>query len=124
MRAALLTISGGPNDLGPPSQAPNAGEISIGVSMYQNAALLALFLLVYSAVAGRVERSWVSGPIVFTSVGLLLGPVGLNILHLNITAEGLRILAELTLAMVLFTDAANADLGTVRHTPICLGAFC
>ena len=83
--------------------------------MYQNAALLALFLLVYSAVAGRVERSWVSGPIVFTSVGLLLGPVGLDILHLNVTAEGLRILAELTLAMVLFTDAANADLGTVRH---------
>ena len=41
--------------------------------------------------------------------------MGLNILHLNITAEGLRILAELTLAMVLFTDAANADLGTVRH---------
>jgi NhaP-type Na+/H+ or K+/H+ antiporter len=83
--------------------------------MYQNATLLALFLLVYSAVAGRVERSWISGPIVFTGVGLLLGPVGLDILHLNVTAEGLRVLAELTLAMVLFTDAANADLGTVRY---------
>jgi NhaP-type Na+/H+ or K+/H+ antiporter len=83
--------------------------------MYQNAALLALFLLVYSAVAGRVERSWISGPIVFTSAGLLLGPVGLDILHLNVTTEGLRILAELTLAMVLFTDAANADLATIRY---------
>lgn len=83
--------------------------------MYQNATLLALFLLVYSAIAGRVERSWISGPIVFTGVGLLLGPVGLNILHLNVTAEGLRVLAELTLAMVLFIDAANADLGTVRY---------
>jgi NhaP-type Na+/H+ or K+/H+ antiporter len=83
--------------------------------MYQNATLLALFLLVYSAVAGRIERSWISGPIVFTGAGLLLGPVGLNILHLNVTAEGLRVLAELTLAMVLFTDAANADLGTVRY---------
>jgi hypothetical protein len=58
------------NDLDLPSQVPNAVGISIGISMYQNAALLALFLLVYSAVAGRVERSWVSGPIVFTSVGL------------------------------------------------------
>ena len=83
--------------------------------MYQNATLLALFLLVYSAVAGRIERSWISGPIVFTGAGLLLGPVGLNILHLNVTAGGLRVLAELTLAMVLFTDAANADLGTVRY---------
>ena len=54
------------NNLDLPSQVPNV----VGISMYQNAALLALFLLVYSAVAGRVERSWVSGPIVFTSVGL------------------------------------------------------
>ena len=83
--------------------------------MYQNAALLALFLLIYSAVAGRVERSWISGPIVFTGVGLLLGPVVLDILHLNVTVEGLRIVAELRLAMVLFTDAAKADLGTVRY---------
>jgi sodium/hydrogen antiporter len=83
--------------------------------MYQNAALLATFLLIYSAIAGRVERSWISGPIVFTGVGLLLGPEGLDLLHLNVTTEGLRILAELTLAMVLFTDAASADLGTVRH---------
>jgi sodium/hydrogen antiporter len=62
--------------------------------MYQNAALLAMFLLIYSAIAGRVERSWISGPIVFTGVGLLLGPEGLDLLHLNVTTEGLRILAE------------------------------
>jgi NhaP-type Na+/H+ or K+/H+ antiporter len=83
--------------------------------MYQNAAMLAAFLLIYSAVAGRVERSWVSGPIVFTSIGFALGPDGLGVLHINIGGEGLRILAELTLAMVLFTDAANADFGVVRR---------
>jgi hypothetical protein len=33
--------------------------------MYQNSAILGAFLLIYSAVAGRIERSWVSGPIVF-----------------------------------------------------------
>jgi NhaP-type Na+/H+ or K+/H+ antiporter len=36
-------------------------------------------------------------------------------LHINITGEGLRLLAELTLAMVLFTDAANADFRVVRR---------
>jgi len=82
--------------------------------MYQNAALLAAFLLIYSAIAGRVERSWISGPIVFTAVGLILGPDGLGVLRINISGEGLRLLAELTLAMVLFTDAANADFGVVR----------
>jgi sodium/hydrogen antiporter len=83
--------------------------------MNQNAAVLAVFLLLYSAIAGRVERSWISGPIVFVAAGLVLGPVGLGALHLDIAAEGLRLLAEATLAMVLFTDAANADLSVVRR---------
>jgi NhaP-type Na+/H+ or K+/H+ antiporter len=83
--------------------------------MYQNAAVLAVFLLLYSAIAGRVERSWISGPIVFTAAGLVLGPFGLNAVHLDVAAEGLRLLAEATLAMVLFTDAANADLSVVRR---------
>src|SRR6516164_1414779 len=83
--------------------------------MYQNAAILAMFLLIYSAVAGRVERSWISGPIVFTGIGFILGPDGLGVLGINITGEGLRLLAELTLAMVLFTDAANADFAIVRR---------
>ena len=83
--------------------------------MYENAAFLATFLLIYSAIAGRIERSLISGPIVFTGVGFLLGPDGLGLLRFNITGEGLRLLAELTLAMVLFTDAANADFGVVRR---------
>ena len=83
--------------------------------MYQNAALLAAFLLIYSAIAGRIERSLISGPIVFTGVGFILGPDVFGVLRINISGEGLRILAELTLAMVLFTDAANADFGLVRR---------
>jgi NhaP-type Na+/H+ or K+/H+ antiporter len=83
--------------------------------MYQNAAVLAVFLLLYSAIARRVDKSWVSGPIVFTGAGLVLGPTGLGALHLDIAAEGLHLLAEATLAMVLFTDAAKADLGVVRR---------
>ena len=62
--------------------------------MYQNAALLAVFLLIYSAVAGRIERSLISGPIVFTVIGFLLGPDVLGALRINITGEGLRLLAN------------------------------
>jgi sodium/hydrogen antiporter len=83
--------------------------------MYQNAAMLAAFLLVYSAIAGRIERSWVSGPIVFTAIGFVLGPDVFGVLHINIGGEGLRLLAELTLALVLFTDAANADFSVIRR---------
>ena len=44
--------------------------------MYQNAATLAAVVLVYSAIAGRVARSWLSGP------SFLLSPVRLGrLLH-------------------------------------------
>ena len=84
--------------------------------MYQDLAVLALFILVYSSVAGRVERTWVSGPILFTAFGLLIGPVGLDLLSFKTDRETIRTLAELTLALVLFTDAAAADMGVLRRT--------
>jgi NhaP-type Na+/H+ or K+/H+ antiporter len=77
---------------------------------------MALFILVYSSVAGRVERSWISGPIVFTTFGLLMGPLGLDLLSFKTEGETIRTLAELTLALVLFTDAAGADMGVLRKT--------
>ena len=83
--------------------------------MYQNAAILAAVVLVYSAIAGRVARSWLSGPILFVAAGLAVGPLGLNLLRLDITANDLRVLAEAALAMVLFTDAAHADLAVIRR---------
>lgn len=84
--------------------------------MYESLALIAAFALVYSAVAGGVERTWLSGPIVFTAFGLIIGPLGLGLLSLETDPETLKTLAELTLALVLFTDAAGADLRVLRHT--------
>jgi NhaP-type Na+/H+ or K+/H+ antiporter len=84
--------------------------------MYENLAVLAAVVLVYSALAGRVGRSWLSGPILFTGAGLLLGPAGVDMLELPLTAADLKILAEISLAMVLFTDAARSNLSVVRRT--------
>ena len=84
--------------------------------MYENVAILAAVVLVYSAVAGRVARSRLSGPILFTAAGLMLGPLGLDVLRIDIAATDLKTIAEAALAMVLFTDAARADLGVVRRS--------
>ena len=84
--------------------------------MYEDAAILAAVVLLYSAVAGRIGRSWLSGPILFTAAGLILGPAGIDALRQPLTATVLRTLAELALAMVLFSDAAHADLNVVRRT--------
>jgi NhaP-type Na+/H+ or K+/H+ antiporter len=82
--------------------------------MYQTLAILALFILVYSSVAGRIERSWISGPILFTLFGLLIGPIGLDLLSFETNRETIKTLAELTLALVLFTDAADAHIGVLK----------
>ena len=84
--------------------------------MYELLALLALFVLVYSIFAGIVERSWISGPILFTLFGLLVGPFALDLLTLETDRELIKAMAELTLAMVLFTDAAGAHIGVLEKS--------
>ncbi len=69
-------------------------------------AILALFIFTYSLVAGRIQRSVISGPMVFVVAGFLLGPSALGWLKGNAASEDLRVLADLTLALVLFNDAA------------------
>ena len=84
--------------------------------MYLDLVIFAVFILIYSTVAGAVERTWISGAIIFTAFGLLIGPVGLDLISFKADREAIRTLAELTLALVLFTDAAGADLGVLRKT--------
>jgi len=83
--------------------------------MYHNLAYLAVFVFIYSISSGGLERTLFNGAIVFTVFGLISGPLGFGLLNLSVDAEGFRTLAELTLALVLFTDAANANLDTLKH---------
>jgi NhaP-type Na+/H+ or K+/H+ antiporter len=82
--------------------------------MYADLATLTVFAFIFATIAGRVERSVVTGPMIFIVFGLLAGPVGLGVMDLNIKTLELRVLADLTLGLVLFIDAANADLKTLR----------
>jgi NhaP-type Na+/H+ or K+/H+ antiporter len=82
--------------------------------MYELLAIFAVFVFLYSITAGGISRTPISGAILFTAFGLLFGPFGLGLLDLDVGAESLRTFAEFTLALVLFTDAANADLRVLR----------
>jgi NhaP-type Na+/H+ or K+/H+ antiporter len=84
--------------------------------MYENLAILAAFIFLYSISSKRLERTPINGAILFTAFGLFLGPFGLGLLKLDVGAEALRGLAELTLALVLFTDAANANLSVLKKS--------
>lgn len=83
--------------------------------MYIELAILALFIFCYSLVAGRLERAAASGPIVFVIAGLLMGPLGLGWFDGDGSRIGFRMLADLTLALVLFIDAANADFAILKR---------
>lgn len=82
--------------------------------MYGELGIIALFTFLYSIVAGRFERSIISGPMVFVIVGFIFGPYALGWFQDDITRSGLRVFADLTLALVLFCDASNADLSILK----------
>jgi NhaP-type Na+/H+ or K+/H+ antiporter len=82
--------------------------------MYANLAILAVFAFIYSAISGKIEKSTISGPILFLAFGLICGPFGLGILNFEIENIEMRVIADMTLALILFIDAANADLKVLR----------
>jgi NhaP-type Na+/H+ or K+/H+ antiporter len=77
---------------------------------------LAVAVLAYGATANAFERTPFAGAILFTATGLVLGPAGLALINTKVEAEALRTLAELALALVLFTDAANTDMAELRRS--------
>jgi NhaP-type Na+/H+ or K+/H+ antiporter len=71
------------------------------------AALLIFGFGLFSRVS---ERSPISAAMVFVTVGMIAGPIGLGFLKEEINAPLVRILAEVTLVLVLFVDASTIDL--------------
>ena len=84
--------------------------------MYQNYAILAIIVFVYSTLARGIERTPFGGALLFVTLGFILGPDVLGLLQIDIDRHGLRTIAEFTLALLLFTDAAKADLGSLGRS--------
>lgn len=76
--------------------------------------VVAASLLCYALVSRRLAMSPVTGPMVFTTVGLVVGGSGLGWFDLALDGEAASILIETTLVLVLFSDAARIDLRTLR----------
>jgi NhaP-type Na+/H+ or K+/H+ antiporter len=77
-------------------------------------ATIAALLIGYATVSRRLERLNVSGAMFFTTAGLLVGPV-LGLLDLQVHGEQVKLLAEITLTLVLFADASRISLRALRH---------
>jgi len=83
--------------------------------MYAELALIAVLVFLFSIISGRVEKLPISGPIIFVVIGMLLGPLGLGWFADDVTAVQARVLVDLTLALILFIDAANAETSVLRR---------
>jgi NhaP-type Na+/H+ or K+/H+ antiporter len=77
-------------------------------------ATLALILLGFAAISGRIRGTSITAPMVFTAVGMLVGAEALGLLDPEPAGEGVKLLAEATLTVVLFADASRIDLRSLR----------
>jgi NhaP-type Na+/H+ or K+/H+ antiporter len=76
---------------------------------------IASVTLLYALLARRINRIGISAPMLATSAGILFGPLVLNLIDASIEQQALILLAELTLVLVLFTDASQMGHHKKHH---------
>jgi NhaP-type Na+/H+ or K+/H+ antiporter len=77
-------------------------------------AVVALALLAFAAISGRIAGTPITAAMVFTAVGLLVGSEALGLVEPAPAGETVKLLAEATLALVLFADASRIDVRALR----------
>ena len=74
--------------------------------------VVAAGILLFGLVSEKAQSSIVTGPMVFAVLGILMFLGGG---HLMVEEHLVHLLAEITLVLVLFTDASRIDLGLLRR---------
>jgi NhaP-type Na+/H+ or K+/H+ antiporter len=78
-------------------------------------AVVAAVVIVFAAGSRRVERSFVTPAMFFVVAGVVIGSDVLGLVDLQVEGHVFRSLTELTLTLVLFSDASRVDLGALRR---------
>jgi len=78
-------------------------------------AIFASLFFVFSLVSGRLERTTLTAPIVFTVAGMLMFSVHPLIVKAGFSASVFLGLAEIGLVLLLFSDASQTELGSLRN---------
>jgi sodium/hydrogen antiporter len=77
-------------------------------------AVVAALVFAWGALSARLERFDVTAPIVFVAAGLVLTHGPLAVLGVAPDPEAVKVLAEFTLVLVLFSDASRVGLRDLR----------
>src|SRR5215510_11611550 len=78
-------------------------------------ALIGIVIVVSALLSGLVDRSGLPQVAVFIFIGLALGPAGFGVFDATLTSPVLRVVATLSLTMVLFTDAVTLNTKELRR---------
>ena len=77
--------------------------------------VLAVVVFAFGLVSRRLEGTVLTAPLLFVVAGIALGPAGLALVEFELDDHTVLLLGEITLALVLFTDAARTNLSTLRQ---------
>ena len=78
-------------------------------------AIVGAVIIVSALLSGLIERSGLPQVAVFLALGAVLGPFGLDLLHISLNSPTLHVVSILSLALVLFTDAVSLNIKEVRR---------
>ncbi|HEC15259.1 MAG TPA: sodium:proton antiporter [Sedimenticola sp.] len=68
---------------------------------------ITLFTFLFCLLSRRIIDSWITAPMAFTGFGLLLSDVSLGVLTPHLRSHLVTVIAEITLVLVLFSDASR-----------------
>src|SRR5205809_804988 len=77
--------------------------------------LVGVVIIIAALLSGLIDRSDLPQIGVFLALGAMLGPAGLGLLDITLESPILRIVAPLSLVLVLFTDAVGLSIAEVRR---------
>ncbi|TCM40396.1 sodium:proton antiporter [Kribbella sp. VKM Ac-2568] len=78
-------------------------------------AVLTLLILVWAVTSGLLARRNITGPLVFAVAGYALGNPDWGPLSVDVEAPSVHLIAELALALLLFSDAARVNLSRLKR---------
>ena len=78
-------------------------------------AIIGGLFLAFALVSGRLEGTILTAPLLFVAFGFLAGSGGFGFANVDVEHSAIHVIAELTLILVLFTDAARIDIDRVRE---------
>jgi NhaP-type Na+/H+ or K+/H+ antiporter len=78
-------------------------------------AVVGAVIVIAALLSGVVDRSGIPQVAIFLALGAALGPAGVAVLEVGLDSQSLRVVATLSLALILFTDALALDRREARE---------